>query len=52
MSVAGPKEVVISERSFVGLAGKVTARRIGPFDIKGFGPRQAYLGEGRTPDQF
>jgi len=52
MSVAGPEQVIISERTFIGLAGKVTARRVGPFEIKGFGTRQAYLVEGRSPDQF
>ena len=52
MSVAGPKEVIISEKSYIGLAGKIAARIVGPFDIKGFGTRQAYLVEGRSPDQF
>ncbi|MBN1465577.1 adenylate/guanylate cyclase domain-containing protein, partial [candidate division KSB1 bacterium] len=52
MSVAGPEQVIVSERTFIGLAGKVTARRVGPFEIKGFGSRHAYLVEGRSPDQF
>ncbi len=52
MSVAGPGEVIISERTFTGLAGKIAARRVGPFDIKGFGRKQAYLVEGHSPEQF
>jgi len=52
MSVAGPREVIVSEHTFIGLAGKIAARLVGPFDIKGFGRRQAYLVEGHTPLQF
>ena len=52
MSVAGPREVIISEKTFIGLAGKIAARLVGPFDIKGYGTKQAYLVEGRSPDQF
>lgn len=52
MSVAGPAQIIISEKTYIGLEGKVTARRVGPFDIKGFGKHEAYLVEGRSPDQF
>ncbi len=52
MSVAKSKEIIISEKTYMGLAGKVTARRVGPFEIKGFGENQAYLVEGYSPDQF
>jgi class 3 adenylate cyclase len=52
MSVAGPRQIIISERTFLGLNGKIAARRVGPFDIKGFGEMQVFLVEGYTPDQF
>lgn len=52
MSVAGPQQIIISEKTYLRLDGKVTARRVGPFEIKGFGHHQAYLVEGRSPDQF
>ncbi len=51
-TIAGPGQIVISEATYVGVTGKITARRKGPFDIKGFGPVMAYLVEGRSPDQF
>jgi adenylate cyclase len=52
MSVAGPRQIIISERTFLGLNGKIAARRVGPFDIKGFGEMRVFLVEGYTPDQF
>ncbi|MBN1481845.1 hypothetical protein EH223_05840 [candidate division KSB1 bacterium] len=52
MSVAGPHQIIISDKTYIRLEGKVTARRIGPFEIKGFGKHQAYLVEGHSPDQF
>lgn len=51
-SIAKPGEIIISESTYVGLTGKITARRIGPFNIKGFGEIMAYLAEGKSPDQF
>ncbi len=51
-TIAGPGQIVISEATYVGITGKITARREGPFDIKGFGSVMAYLVEGRSPDQF
>ncbi len=52
MSIAGPKQVIISQRTYIGLAGKITARLVGPFEIKGFGSTNAYLVEGRSPEHF
>lgn len=52
MSVAGPRQIIISERTFRGLNGKIAARRIGPFEIKGFGAAQVFLIEGYSPEQF
>ncbi len=51
-TIAGPGEIILSEATYVGLTGKITARRIGPFTIKGFGDVTAYLAEGKSPDQF
>ena len=51
-AIAGPGEIVISETTYVGLTGKIMARRVGPFAIKGFGNIMAYQVEGRSPDQF
>lgn len=52
MSVAKSKEIIISEKTYMGLAGKITARRVGPFEIKGFGEKMAYMIEGYSPEQF
>ena len=51
-AIAGPGAIIISEATYVGLTGKIMARRIGPFAIKGFGNIMAYHVEGRSPDQF
>lgn len=51
-SVAGPGEIIISESTYLGLTGKITARRVGPFPIKGFGDIVAYNIEGRSPESF
>ncbi|NOY59938.1 MAG: hypothetical protein GXO75_13560 [Calditrichaeota bacterium] len=51
-SIAGPGEIIISESTYIGLTGKIMARHVGPFEIKGFGESLAYLVEGRSPDQF
>ncbi len=51
-AIAGPGQIMISENTYLGITGKITARREGPFDIKGFGSVMAYLVEGRSPDQF
>jgi class 3 adenylate cyclase/GAF domain-containing protein len=50
--LAKPNQIIISEATYVGLTGKIMARRVGPFDIKGFGDTLAYLVEGRSPDQL
>lgn len=51
-SIAGPGEIIISENTYIGLTGKIMARHVGPFEIKGFGKSLAYLVEGRSPEQF
>jgi len=51
-SIAMAGEIIISEATYVGLTGKIMARRVGPFDIKGFGKVVAYLVEGRVPEHF
>ncbi|MBN1540967.1 hypothetical protein JW992_02395 [candidate division KSB1 bacterium] len=51
-SIAGPGEIMISEATYVSLTGRIMARRIGPFAIKGFGDVMAYRVEGRSPDHF
>ena len=51
-SLAKPDQIIISEATYVALTGKVMARRIGPFEIKGFGENLAYLVEGRSPDHL
>lgn len=52
MSVAGPRQIIISEKTYLGLSGKVAARRVGPVNIKGFGESHIYLIEGYSPDHF
>jgi class 3 adenylate cyclase len=51
-NLAKPNQIIISEATYVGLTGKIMARRVGPFDIKGFGDNLAYLVEGRSPDHL
>ncbi len=51
-AVAGPGEIIISEQTYIGLTGKIMARRVGPFQIKGFDQQTAYLVEGKSPDTF
>jgi class 3 adenylate cyclase/GAF domain-containing protein len=51
-SLAAPGQVIISEETYVGITGKITARRIGPMAVKGFGDVVAYLVEGRSPEHF
>lgn len=51
-ALAGPGEIIISEEAYVGVTGQIMARRVGPFEIKGFGQRIAYLVEGESPKQF
>jgi class 3 adenylate cyclase len=51
-AIAGANQTVISETTYIGLTGKITARRIGPFNIKSFGDVMAYLIEGRSPEHF
>ena len=51
-SIARAGEIIISEATYVGLTGKIMARRIGPFEIKGFGEVMPYLVEGRSPEHF
>ncbi len=51
-NLAKPDQIIISEATYVALTGKVMARRIGPFEIKGFGENLAYLVEGRSPDHL
>jgi len=50
--IAGPGQIVISETTYVGLTGKIMARRGGPYSIKGFGEIMVYFVEGRSPDHF
>jgi len=50
--LAKSNQIVISEATYVGLTGKIMARRVGPFEVKGFGDVLAYLVEGRSPDQL
>jgi class 3 adenylate cyclase len=50
--IAGPGQTIISEATYVGLTGKIMARRVGPYNIKGYGEVMAYLVEGRSPDHF
>ena len=51
-SLAKSGQIIISEASYVGITGRIMARRIGPFEIKGFGENIAYLVEGRSPEQL
>jgi len=51
-SVAKAGEIIISENTFMTLNGQVTATRVGPFDIKGFGETIAYAIEGKSPELF
>ena len=51
-SLAGPGQVIISEETYVGITGKITARRIGPMLVKGFGDVVAYQVEGKSPEHF
>ncbi len=51
-SIAGAGQIIISETTYVGLTGKIMARRVGPYVIKGFGEIMAYFVEGRSPDHF
>jgi|GEM_PF-937372 len=51
-SFAGPGEIIISEKTYLGLTGKVMARRTNPLNIKGFEESIAYHVEGHTPEQF
>jgi class 3 adenylate cyclase len=51
-SLAKSGQVIISEASYVGITGRIMARRVGPFEIKGFGESIAYLVEGRSPEQL
>jgi class 3 adenylate cyclase len=51
-SIASAGQIIISKSTYVGITGKIMARRVGPYTIKGFGEVTAYLVEGRSPDQF
>jgi len=51
-SLAKSEQIIISEASYVGITGRIMARRVGPFEIKGFGENFAYLVEGRSPEQL
>jgi class 3 adenylate cyclase len=51
-TVAGPGETIISEETYIGVTGQIMARRVGPFQIKGFGDKITYLVEGESPEQF
>ena len=51
-NLAGPGQVIISEETYVGITGKITARRIGPMLVKGFGDVVAYQVEGKSPEHF
>lgn len=51
-TVAGPGEIIISEETYIGVTGQIMARRVGPFQIKGFGDKTTYLVEGESPEQF
>ncbi len=51
-SIAGAGQIIISETTYVGLTGKIMARRVGPYNIKGFGEIMAYFVEGRSPEHF
>lgn len=51
-NIAGPGQIMISEQTFLGTQGRIMARRVGPFNIKGFGEKMAYLVEGQSPDHF
>ena len=51
-SLAGAGQIIISENTYVRTTGKFMARRVGPFQIKGFGDVTGYLVEGRSPEMF
>ena len=51
-SIAGPGEIMISEEAYIDVTGQIMARRVGPFQIKGFGEKTTYLVEGESPKQF
>lgn len=51
-SLAKGGEVIISESTYLGTNGRIAARQVGPYEIKGFGQVHAYKVEGYFPDSF
>lgn len=51
-SLAGAGQIIISQNTYIRTTGKFMAKRVGPFQIKGFGDVTAFLVEGRSPETF
>ncbi len=52
VAAAGPRQIIISERTLAGLKGRIAVRRLPPMEIKGFGTTTLFIVEGYSPAQF